>query len=157
MPDRTRRSTIMSCTAGVGGLALMIAGIAVPYEVVPPGDDPCFFCGAPPGTATPPRPAVSSPIGLATTGVTLPRPTVTVSTTTAVVPPPSTPSGGVTATSAEPASHPSGVDRDAPAQPGPQGQDGDEQRHRQHPQHGMPAGGAQHADKSPHGPHRTKF
>ncbi len=155
MPDRTRRSTIMSCTAGVGGLALMIAGIAVPYEVVPPGDDPCFFCAAPPGAPTP-RPAASSPVGLATTGVTLPRPTVSVSTTTAVVPPPSTSGGGVTVKTVEPASHSSDGDRGTPTHPGPQGQDGDEQHHRQHPQHGMPAGGAQRADKSPHGPHRPK-
>jgi hypothetical protein len=162
--DRTRRSTVVSCAAGIGGLALMIAGIAVPFTVVPPGDDWCFACsvttGIPPVPSTPPRPSSSAPVVLATTGAVPARRDLTIPTTpttttiTADDPPPMGPASGADHDGT--GSHSAGRNQNTSAPPRPKGQDGDKQRHGQQPQNGTTADRAQHAGKSPHGPHRAK-
>jgi hypothetical protein len=148
--DRARRSTVVSYAAGIGGLALMVAGIAIPYAVIPPGDDWCSFCsapsGPPPATSTSPRPTPSATTVLAATRAIPNTPTAT--TTTA--PPIDTDRDDSRSDSA-------GLNGKTSAHPRPKGQDGDEQQRRQRPHDRMTADRAQHEHKSPHGPHGPKF
>lgn len=86
---RMRRSTVATSAAGIGGLALMVAGVMAPYVVVPPEDDCSFYCfsttgpSATPSTSSSPTRSSARPFGPPTTSEVALPPVPTVSTTPA--------------------------------------------------------------------------